>query len=79
MPVLCKKQERILPCKTTDAANIGRLGYVEPLTVKRLAGENGVKRIGFEEDYLTYRIWKAFEKDVDAELVYSIALFPGIP
>ena len=52
-------------------------GYNMGLTVKRLAGENGVERIGFEEDYLTYRTWKAFEEDVDAELVPTSNIIEG--
>jgi Xaa-Pro aminopeptidase len=40
-----------------------------PEEVAKQANKLGIKKLGFEEDYLTFSSFKAYEKEVEAELV----------
>ncbi|EKN69853.1 proline dipeptidase [Neobacillus bataviensis LMG 21833] len=40
-----------------------------PEEIARLAKELGIQKLGFEEDHLTYSLFKVYEKEVEAELV----------
>lgn len=52
-------------------------GYNMGLTVKELAEANGAGKIGFEEDQLTYRTFKALQEEVDAELIPTFNIIEG--
>ena len=46
-------------------------------TVAYLAKENQVRKIGFEQDYLTYGTWKSIQDQTEAELVPTVNVIEG--
>lgn len=52
-------------------------GYDMGAAVANLAKENHVKRIGFEQDHLTYGTWKSIQDQVDAEMVSTLNVIEG--
>jgi Xaa-Pro aminopeptidase len=55
--------------KQCEGFEVVRFANTIPQEVSQQAKKLGIKRLGFEEDYLTFSSFKAYEKEVEAELV----------
>ncbi len=70
-------EQAALECPDYQAVDWRKSGYHMGRVIKELAEENAVRRIGFEEDYLTYGLWKSLQESVEAELVPTIRIIEG--
>ncbi|MBL4951440.1 Xaa-Pro peptidase family protein [Neobacillus sp. OS1-32] len=55
--------------KQCEGFEIIRFSDTIPKEIAHQVKKLGIKRLGFEEDYLTYSLFKVYEKEVKAELV----------
>lgn len=70
-------EQAALECPDYHTIDWREYGYKMGRTVRGLAEENSVRRIGFEEDYVTYGVWKSIQENAGVELVPTIHIIEG--